>query len=198
MLLVTALSLAVTNSTKPCPIVKLAMLPWAGIAKTIGVDFGGRGADRAHTPNNWETPMLSSVIAILCSPNILVSPQYFWQVYASGQDNKLMITMKHRNEQETHMKERRSFHDNHLELPLLGSFLESKNVLWFNVYSFYSTFLWSRDVMAWLVKLASNVQQVTTSSRFAVSMFNDSVSIIVQKEDVHSQPGLEFWTYIPC
>jgi len=50
--------------------------------KLIGLDFGG--AERARASSNWEMLIYSSVITTICSPNILVSSQYFWQVYASG------------------------------------------------------------------------------------------------------------------
>ena len=44
----------------------------------------GLGGTLPRASNNWETPMLSSVINTFPPPPIFrVSPQYFWQVYAS-------------------------------------------------------------------------------------------------------------------
>ena len=41
------------------------------------------GAARARAPNNWETPMISSVIDTF-PPIFYFHPQYFWQVYVSA------------------------------------------------------------------------------------------------------------------
>ena len=58
--------------------VTLCIFSCATTCTYVGIDFEEQ---RTRAPNNWESPMILSVITTLCPQ--YYRPQYFWQDYAS-------------------------------------------------------------------------------------------------------------------